>query len=58
METPRSPDGSDLRKTPPRSPRKRRPYAAPRLVEHGDFHRITRNIGLKNTDGLTGSKIS
>jgi hypothetical protein len=35
----------------------KKPYAAPHLTVHGTVENITGNIGLKNTDGLTGSSL-
>ncbi|MDQ6771359.1 MAG: hypothetical protein M3Z54_15430 [Gemmatimonadota bacterium] len=35
----------------------KRVYAEPKLTVHGNVEDITKNIGLKNTDGLTGSSI-
>lgn len=42
----------DTRK--PRS-KPRKPWTAPKLVEHGDVRKITERVGVGTADGLAGS---
>lgn len=51
---------SDPKPQPPQSsspPVNKQPYEPPRLRVEGTIEKLTRNIGLSGSDGLTGSTI-
>jgi len=35
----------------------KRPYTRPKLIVHGTVKQITKAVGTKGTDGLTGSRV-